>query len=225
MKFFGPTIAIGAALTLAACGGSSSGGEDPVQGVDFEISEGVISDIEIPTDAQIAQLPNEIQNVVNQFVSANENEILTPTLPMGEALFVGPWAAGSTGDSDALVGGTMSIEVDFDAGDEFLNGRLDVNYVFGEDGEALAVTRNPLEEDGFDVDVNGVIEDGGIAGTLNGRFNVEDDPILFGGSIEGSFTGEGATGAIGTISASVGFADGGEDGFDGLFQLDRTVPD
>ena len=210
-----------AALTLAACGGS--GGEDPVQGVDFDVSDGVLADFEVPTAAQIAELPDEIAATINQFISVNESEILTPTMPEGEALFVGPWAMGAIDEGEALVGGTMSIDVDFDAGDEFLNGRLDVEYAFGEGGEALEVTRNPIED--FDVDINGVLVDGAISGSLSGRVDVGGEAVSLGGSLDGAFTGEGATGAIGTIQAVADYEDGGSEGFDGIFQLDRTVRD
>ena len=150
MKLFKLTVISFTALTLAACGGS--GGEDPVEDVDFSISDGVLANFEVPTDTQIAEFPNEIANTVNAFIEANENEILTPTLPAGEALFVGPWAMGQTDEGDALVGGTMSLDVDFDAGDEFLSGRLDVDHAFDDDGNLLTITSNPL--DFWDVDIN-----------------------------------------------------------------------
>lgn len=215
-----------ALAALAACGGSNNEGEDPVRGVDFEISNGVIANFEVPTDEQIAELPSQIADTVNAFIDANENTILTSTLPTGEALFVGPWAMGENDDGDSLVGGTMSIDVDFDPGDEFLNGRLDVEYVFDDDGNLLPVTPNYLEgQEGKDVAINGVIEDGAISGTMNGRFDVDGETTTIGGFVNGSFTGDGATGAIGTLEASVqNGADSGA-GFEGLFKLDRTVRD
>lgn len=213
-------------LGLAACGGSGGGDMvEEVEGVDFEISDGVLDDFEVPTEAQIAGLPTEVAATVNAFIESNENDILTPVLPVGEALFVGPWAMGQSEGGDQLVGGTLSLDVDFDSGDEFLSGRLDVEYAFDDDGAALIVVRNPLEE--FDVDINGVVANGAISGNMSGRFDVRTandtalETVNVGGFIDGSFTGEGATGAIGTLSARFDYSDNTNDNFDGLFQIDR----
>lgn len=221
MHFLKGTTTSLAVLALAACGGSGGGSEDPVQGVDFEISDGVLADLEIPTDDQIAELPTQIADTVTTFIEANENQTLTPALPEGTALFVGPWAMGENDDGDALVGGTISLDVDFDTGDEFLSGRLDVEYVFDDDGNALTVTRTSPDE--FDVNINGVITGGAISGNMAGQFDVDGETTTIGGFIDGQFTGEGATGALGTLQASVQYPDGGTGDFDGLFQANRET--
>lgn len=226
MHFLKQTATAAMVVTLAACGGSGGGG-DPVEGVDFEISDGVLADFEVPTDAQIAELPTQIGDTVRTFIATNEAETLTSVLPAGELLYVGDWAMGQTEEEagDATVGGIMTLNIDLDPGDYLVNGRLDVNYAF--DGDTpLEIVRNPIEE--FDVDIGGIVSDEGrIEAGFAGRFDVRlpDEEALetvnVGGIVRGSFAGENAGQALGELSGGFAYSDGTNDDFGGLFVLSQ----
>lgn len=63
-----------AGLALTACGGGGGEGE-------FVLSNGVVSGIDLPTGASLAEFPQEVQDLIAEFQDLNENTPAATNIP------------------------------------------------------------------------------------------------------------------------------------------------
>lgn len=213
------------ALALAAC--NAGGEEDGPTGV---ISSGVLN-AELPTDAERAALPDDVNALIDSFITANETLVSPSALPSGTATYTGTSAfALIDGDTDAVTAtlvGDASLSVDFDAAGIAVLGRFG-NFVATDLAEGNTVTVNSGQIDLGNGVITGTEFAGGVAGSINatvsGPGGSETVNLSIGGDLDGAFAGADAGTAIGTVSGTADDGSGGTDFFDGLFVTERVVP-
>ena len=197
IRFIPAICALGA---LAACGGG--GGDDGGSGV---LSTGLLTDVEVPSDGDLAGLPQEVQDLVADFVALNESTSAPDMMPGGTAVYSGSWGFGLE-ESDAVVAGDLLMTANFDM--MTINGNVS-NFVGDDDGTSLTIG-NTLDVNG---NITGTEMNAGVAGTLN----VEGDDYDIGGTMLGAFGGANATTVLGTLTGTVTNPDASEDYFSGYF--------
>lgn len=206
-------LVIGCVGALSACGGSSgSGGDSDEAGGTGVLSSGVLTDVEVPSADDLANLPADVQTFVNDFVSANESLTATATRPTGSASFTGGYGFGfDDADNPTVVYGDMTMTADFDTGN--INGTV-TNLTGDSEGTALTINN--------DLNVLAVIDNAAeIAGTVAGDVELEGETYEFEASLAGSFGGANADTALGTTMGLVTNPDSSTDSISGYFLLDK----
>lgn len=212
MKVIFRTPMLLAVLALAACGGTTDGG-DPVQGVDFVISSGIISDIEVPTDAQLDELPREVARVVREFTVSNSIAGGSGTAPSGDADYNGTFAFGFDGeDNDASVAGDINVTVDFLEG--LVTGQMSAITVYDDEGEQLTTNGGVLE-------IRGETPDNKFTASAQGDILLEGETYGIDAALAGDFAGEGFARGLGTINGTVSNPDGSDEGLEGLYVFEK----
>lgn len=206
VKYLMGVVALGA---LAACGGGDDGDGDD----GFLTTNGVLSEVEIPSDGDLANLPTEVADFVNAFVAANESLTQTQSRPMGTAEFTGEYGFGfDDDDNPTVVIGAMAMSVNFDGGG--ISGTVS-NLVGDSDGVMLNI--------GNDLAILGVIDNqSDIAGTVAGDVELDGETYGFEASITGAFAGNGAETALGTTQGTVTNPDTTQDGISGYFLAEKN---
>lgn len=200
-----------AATTLAGCGGGS--GDEG----EFTLSNGVLTGIELPSEADLAEFPTEVQTLVNDFQFRNENSDLPSNVPIsGTAGYGGVlgFTVESDGEVFAVVTGDLELSADWDNpfGD-LVTGT--VSNLSGEDAEGEPLTiSNTLE---IDAPING----SEINGSIEGDLELESEIYNLDGNISGSFAGDGATGLLGETHGTVTNPDASVDEFFGIWFADN----
>lgn len=214
------------ALSLAAC--NASGDDEGPAGV---VSSGILS-AELPTDAERAALPSDINALIDQFITANETLAAPTALPGGMASYTGTSAfALIDGDTESIAAtliGDANLEVDFDATGIAVTGRFD-RFVATDVAEGGTVTVNSGSSielgDGV---ISGTTFSGGVAGTINATVTrnggSENVSLSIGGGLNGAFGGADAGTAIGTVDAFADDGMGGTDEVGGVFVTNRVGP-
>lgn len=111
-------------MILANCGGAPS---TP----DVTISSGVL-EFELPSDAEMATFPAEIQTLIGDLETLNETATLTTTMPTtGTGTYTGSFAMGID-DTDTFLIGSVNLLADFATPD--ITSDLTPTSVFTEEG-------------------------------------------------------------------------------------------
>jgi hypothetical protein len=212
-------------LTLAACGGN--GTSDATGDYDGVISSGILQ-IEFPNAEDRAALPEDVQALLDDFQSINENEAATiATSPRGE--YAGSFGAeldtdGIPDGDGTLIVGDVAMEVRF-AGNN-------VNYTFVPTGvRNNAGFSTASGEFGGSADiVDGYYADSFIGTVILDSALATEETLSVGGDLGGAFVsipGEGGSAVgqtIGAFDGSVANTDGSFAGnvFSGLFWGERV---
>lgn len=207
------TISAGAALfALAACGGTTV--DEAIEDIadEFQISSGVLDDIELPKDEDLADLPSLVSDLVNEFEEFNEDYDVTSTLPSGSADYTGTLGF-QVEDQETYLAGDLALVANFDA--LTFDGTYSNIAGVSEDGDTLTVIGS--------VPVDTTIRDGsdGVTfdGTLFGDVSLEDETYRFNALIDGAFGGTNGEVAVAEVSGNIGDPDGGSDEIFGLVTL------
>lgn len=204
-------LAITTALT--ACGGGGDEGE-------FIISNGVLTDVELPSVAERDGLPVEVADLINEFETLNETSTATdpgsfPTGAAKDATFSGTYGFGvedDDGNETAILTGNLNLTVDYDA--TSIDGDVSNFDAYDGDGNPLPVTNTLTVTAGN----AGPTITGGVAGTLL----VAGENYDVSASFDGSYTGADGNGMIGTTQGTVTNPDASVDDLDGLWFADRN---
>lgn len=205
-------LALTGVAALAACGGSGGSGDGGDDGGIGVLSTGALQDVEVPSADDLAGLPQDVQDLVNDFVTANETLAATTTRPTGTASFEGNYGFGfDDADNETVVIGDMRMTANFDTG--IIDGT--VSNLTGTSPEGTLTISN-------DLDVSAVIDNtADIAGTVGGDVELEGETYGFSASIAGTFAGDTAGSAIGTTEGLVTNPDNSVDSISGYFLTEQ----
>lgn len=188
---------------LAACSSSSGDGGSGV------LSSGVLNNVEIPSDADLSGLPANVQTLVSDFVTLNESNTPTTTMPTGSATYAGKWGMGAD-ESDVVIVGDLNMVAAFDS--HTITGNVS-NLVGDDNGKALVI--------GNSLDVVTNISGNKIQGTANGTLTLEGENYVVNSSMDGAFGGNAAQAALGTTTGQVKNPDGSTDNYSGYFAAEK----
>ena len=183
--------------TLAACGG----GEDPVD--DFVLSSGIL-ELEIPNDADRADLPAELDDAIDSIVSANETGVaVTPAI---DATYAGFFGLGVDDVGETLVTGTVAAT--------FTMATSDMDIAFTADEISEAGTTIAGSFDSTDLAVTA----GLFSGTATGDLTVTDaggaEIVSVSADLDGAITSAETFGSFEGVATN---PDASTDTFGGLF--------
>lgn len=215
MTIIKPILAATTALALAACGGTS---EEDI--IDVILSDGAIEGLELPSEEDLADLPEEAQDLLEELQETNESFSRTGTLPGGNATYVGrvglEIAAEEDGEetAQAYLFGDMTAVADF-VGMAFDG---DVTGITGQlaSGEDLAITGDLAFMGGLDMSDDTEIESG-LSGDLTVTGGDAAGTYSISAIMDGTFAGNEAARALGTIEGSVTNPDDSTDSVFGAF--------
>jgi len=199
-----------AGLALTACGGGGGEGE-------FIVSDGVLDGIELPTSGDLAEFPQEVQDLIAEFQNRNENTPPASNIPtMGTANYAGTFGISvENGDEIlAVITGDLALTADWDNpfGD-LVTGN--VTNLSGEDGDGNAL--HPTGNLAIDAPIAGASLE---FGTVMGTITLPDGDYGLNGSFDGAFAGDGATSMIGQTEGTITNPDNSTDSFSGLWYAD-----
>jgi len=197
------SCAIIAVTGLAACGG----GTDPEGGV---ITSGILTDVSVPSDAELQNVPQPVRDLVSEFVRLNESYTRTEAMPTGSGSYTGNWGIGFD-DNDVVIIGDMALNADFDG--NTLTGTVS-NLQGDENGTALDI-QNSLSI------TSSIAANSRLQGTATGVINVEGENYNVESSLEGAFGGDNADALVGTTNGLVTNPDNSQDSFSGYFAAER----
>jgi len=205
-------ITLAAVAALSACGGSGGTGDNDSEADIGILSSGILTDVEVPSPADLAGLPTEVEDFVNAFVEANESFTQTATRPFGTADYAGQYGFGfDAEDNPTVVYGDMTMGVDFGTGN--ISGSI-TNLTGDSEGQVLTI--------GNDLTVLAVIDNqSDIAGTVAGDVVLDGQTYDVEASIAGAFGGDAAETAVGTTMGLVTNPDATTDSFSGYFLVDK----
>lgn len=189
---------------LAACGGTTSSGSETGR-----ISNGVLENIELPSNESLAEFPQEIQDLVNGFASRNESNARTETLPTARATYTGNLGF-ALDNEDRVAAGTLQLIADFDASS--VGGGVTDLTGSGPDGPVTL---------GGTLNVSAGITGPTIEGTITGTIEDGTDLYNVNGGLQGVFGGSNAEVLLGSVDGSIILPDGSRDGIDGFFSADK----
>lgn len=193
---------------LAACGGSGDGSDVGI------VSSGVLQNIEIPTAADLADVPEELRTLVDDFRDLNENNIPTSTLPPGTANFNGMYGVGLNGDdNDTVIYGDMALAVNFGA-PQSVTGTVS-NLTGLSDGNTLVIS-NSLDV-AMSIDGNGNT----VAGSVSGTVMLDSENYVIDGSLDGGFGGQNAEVLLGLTEGTITNPDSTVDSFEGYWATEK----
>lgn len=187
-----------AVLGLAACSSSSGGGDDS-PGI---VSSGIL-ELEFPTAAERADIPDELNALIDNVQTANEEGVaLTPS---GDATYTGTFGLGVDNESATLVSGDVTAV--FDLATSTMNATFTPTEIIDPD--------NPTVSGSFEA-VGMVVTDGRYSGGVAGNVLVDGvENVSVGGDLIGATTADNET--FGAIEGVLSSSQGGDSAYGGYF--------
>ncbi len=201
------------AVSVGALSACSTGGEDGGgNGDPGRISSGVL-EAELPTEKELAALPQPAQDTVAAFIDLNENTVRSTTFPSGTDVGYSGTTAGAIGDGDELVylAGDISLVANFDQA-RIIDGQMgNFNVYEAED------TQTAIPVSGTVDIASGPIDTADYRVSFAGTLSADQQNFEFEGQMFGAFTGDNAATTLGTYTGQVTNAMRETDSLDGVF--------
>ena len=197
-----------ASLALTACGGGSSG--------EFVVSNGIIDGVELPTGGDLAEFPQEVQDLITEWTDRNENTPQASNIPtMGTANYRGTLGI-SVEDGDVIVAaiyGDLALAADWDnPNGDLVTGKVTNLSVVDGGG-----TYNPTGSLAIDAPISGPSLE---LGTVKGTFSLPNGDFNLNGSFDGAFADNGASSMLGQTEGTMTYPNNTTDSFSGLWYAD-----